>query len=718
MQDTNQDGLLVLFLVDDEPSVLRTLARAVTRLNHKVRTFTRASEALKAMDDERPHAVISDYYMPGTNGVAFLSQVRSKDPAVGRVILTGGFVDDRLQNAQGDGTVQVLVNKPWSSDTLRRLIEHIRKGEEGVVLTDSESSRGGGAFPAQEVDGHGWDPQKKGTVLVVDDDRFFLGLVSSMLSKLGYTCRTSMTPDGLIELIEQDPVDVLLIDLVLPGVSGPDLIATVRERHPEMPILAVTGSLDRDLGVSALWKGANGLLQKPLQPDLLEAALRRSMQFRQLFQDQVGRSDLSALVELQHAIASGMETDELLKILLQQMIRFTGADNASVLLVQPDGCSLRRAAAYGMGQASSEDRVDLGGKFSEWMQEFSKPQLIMECSASDPRLAGMSSGASPAVGLCVPMRGRDALLGVLCVSSQNDRHLFSRDAVDIGLLLAGEAARALEREEEVEQQRDIEQAVMRRDKLVTIGELASGVAHEINNPLAYVNSNLNSLEEYVQDMRQVLQALGAKDDPGRLAAADKAAEKVGLDFVLEDLPNCIKETHNGIERVLKIVNDLKGFARDDMESREYADVNQVLDGAVNILWNQIKYKAKVTRDYGELPQIRCFPSQLGQVFLNLLYNATQAIEREGLVELRTKVIGDQIVVEIGDNGCGMDSDTQRRIFEPFFTTKPRGVGTGLGLSIGYKIVKRHGGQLTVTSQIGQGTTFRVSLPLVAQDNGQ
>ncbi len=716
MLDTNQDEPFLLYLVDDEPSVLRTLARAVAHLGHKVRTFNLAAEALVAIGDERPHAVISDYYMPGTNGVAFLTQVRSKDPTVGRVILTGGFVDDRLQDAQGDGTVQILVNKPWSTDTLRRLFGYIRKGEEGIVLTDAEGGRSWG--DEQQADRQGWSPPKKGTVLVVDDDKFFLSLIASMLLKLGYTCRTSQTRDGLIELVEKEPVDVLLMDLVMPGGSGPDLIATVRKLHPEMPILAVTGSLERDLGVSALWKGANGLLQKPLQPDLLEAALRRSMQFRQLFQDQVGRSDLSALVELQHAIASGMETDELLKILLQQMIRFTGADNASVLLVQPDGCSLRRAAAYGMGQASSEDRVDLGGKFSEWMQEFSKPQLIMECSDSDPRLAGMSPDASPAVGLCVPMRGRDALLGVLCVSSQNDRHLFSRDAVDIGLLLAGEAARALEREDEVEQQRDIEQAVMRRDKLVTIGELASGVAHEINNPLAYVNSNLNSLEEYVQDMRKVLDALGTKDDSNRLAAADKAAAEVDLAFVLDDLPNCIKETRNGIDRVLKIVNDLKGFARDDMESREYANVNQILDGAVNILWNQIKYKAKVSKDYGKLPQIRCFPSQLGQVFLNLLYNATQSIEREGRVDLRTMVSGDQIVIEVGDNGCGMDSATQRRIFEPFFTTKPRGVGTGLGLSIGYKIVKRHGGQIAVTSQIGQGTTFRVSLPLVAPGSDQ
>ncbi len=257
---------------------------------------------------------------------------------------------------------------------------------------------------------------------------------------------------------------------------------------------------------------------------------------------------------------------------------------------------------------------------------------------------------------------------------------------------------------------------MRRDKLVTIGELASGVAHEINNPLGFVSSNVSSMKDYTNEIIPILTALVNAKNTQDLEQVLSKSREVDLGFIISDMPNCLKETREGITRVLKIVADLKTFARDDVESKEPSSVNQILEGAVNILWNQIKYKAELVRQYSDLPQIPCFPSQLGQVFMNLLYNATQAIEKDGRIVIRTNVVETTVVIEIEDNGKGMESEVMRKIFDPFYTTKPRGEGTGLGLSIACKIVERHGGKLTVTSVKGHGTSFRVSLPIDPGDS--
>jgi signal transduction histidine kinase len=426
--------------------------------------------------------------------------------------------------------------------------------------------------------------------------------------------------------------------------------------------------------------------------------------------DFLARPELQAVLEVQHAIADGVEQPVLLDMLQQQMIRLTGAESASVLLFKPGARDLRVAASYGLDEDEVlGQRVAVGERVCGWVAEHNQPQLIVGPGEDDPRLAGVERRHEPSAGLCLPLRGRDSLVGVLCLSRYNSQELFTRDDIEIGLLMGSEVARALEQRAAEEEQQDVERSVMRRDKLVTIGELASGVAHEINNPLGYVRSNINSLKEYFEDLLPLLELLAA-DPPALDRAADRARE-ADLPFILEDLPSCFQETSNGIERVLQIVGDLKTFTRDDAESRELADLNQVIEGAVNILWNQIKHKAKLDRDLGRLPQVPCYPSQLGQVFMNLLYNAVQAIDHDGRIRIHTRLEGDWAVAEVGDTGCGMSEEVMAHVFEPFYTTKPRGVGTGLGLSIARKIIERHGGRMSVSSILGEGTTFRLSLPL-------
>jgi hemerythrin-like metal-binding protein len=263
------------------------------------------------------------------------------------------------------------------------------------------------------------------------------------------------------------------------------------------------------------------------------------------------------------------------------------------------------------------------------------------------------------------------------------------------------------------------QQLVQAEKLASIGQLSAGVAHEINNPIGYVYSNLSTLAGYAKDVAQLLTAYGEAethlaDDAVRQRLAD-LRQRVDLDFLLEDLPNLISESLEGAARVKKIVQDLKDFSRAESHTDfVLADIHKGLDSTLNIAANEIKYRADVVRDYGALPLVECVLSQLNQVFMNLLVNAAQAMppDRRGTIRVSTRVDGPWACIDVQDDGCGMPPDVLGRVFDPFFTTKPVGKGTGLGLSLAYGIVQNHGGTLTVDSQPGVGTTFHIKLPLL------
>jgi signal transduction histidine kinase len=260
--------------------------------------------------------------------------------------------------------------------------------------------------------------------------------------------------------------------------------------------------------------------------------------------------------------------------------------------------------------------------------------------------------------------------------------------------------------------------LMQSEKLASIGQLAAGVAHEINNPIGYIFSNFGTLERYLADLFEMLAAY--EEAEPALAGTPHAdrlrevRERVELDYLKEDIPTLMHESREGITRVRKIVQDLKDFSRVDVaQDWVWASLHQGIDSTLNIVNNEIKYKADVVKEYGEIPDVECLPSELNQVFMNLLVNAAHAIQAErGTITIRSGTHGDDRVwVEVADNGCGIPKENIGRIFDPFFTTKPVGKGTGLGLSLSYGIVKKHRGDIEVHSEMGLGTRFRVVLPV-------
>lgn len=260
--------------------------------------------------------------------------------------------------------------------------------------------------------------------------------------------------------------------------------------------------------------------------------------------------------------------------------------------------------------------------------------------------------------------------------------------------------------------------LLQAEKMASIGQLAAGVAHEINNPIGFVSSNLTSLGEYFDDLLAVVDAYTRADtliarEPVVAAMIRKAREDCDYDFVREDCATLLAESRDGLARVTRIVQDLKSYSRVDESLWQEADLNACVDSTLNVARHELKDKAEVVREYGTLPPVLCCPGQLNQVFMNLVINAAQALDKPGRITVRSGQVGDFVWVDVEDTGKGIAPEQVKRIFEPFFTTKPVGQGTGLGLSLCWNIVKAHGGRIDVDSQLGQGTRFRVWVPVRA-----
>ncbi|KNH45636.1 ATP-binding protein [Pseudomonas lini] len=278
-----------------------------------------------------------------------------------------------------------------------------------------------------------------------------------------------------------------------------------------------------------------------------------------------------------------------------------------------------------------------------------------------------------------------------------------------------QASEALQRE--IDERKQLESQLVQSEKLASLGQLAAGVAHEINNPIGFISSNLGALDGYFKQLQEMLDAYReAENAIGSSEVIDRLGqlrERVELDFLREDIPLLIKESKEGIDRVGRIVKDLKDFSRvDSNQEWQWTNLQQGIESTLNIVANELKYKADVVKEFQKLPDIECLPSQINQVIMNLIVNASQAMGPErGTITLRTGLEGETVSIEVADTGIGIEPDNLQKIFDPFYTTKPVGQGTGLGLSLSYGIVKKHQGDISVRSEVGVGSTFRVELPV-------
>ncbi|QIZ76357.1 sensor histidine kinase [Ferrimonas lipolytica] len=262
--------------------------------------------------------------------------------------------------------------------------------------------------------------------------------------------------------------------------------------------------------------------------------------------------------------------------------------------------------------------------------------------------------------------------------------------------------------------------LVHKEKLASIGQLSAGVAHEINNPLAFVKSNLNSLGRYTANFKLMLecyeQAFAQLSEqqlpPGLNSHIEQMRSELDMAHLLEDLDDLMSESLSGITRIEDIVKGLKSFARPPSDQSEPFNINDCIKNTIKLVWNEIKYKAKLDVSLSEVPDTVGYPGEISQVVLNLLVNATHAIDDTGTITVTTSCNDNLIELRVSDNGCGISEHHLSKIFDPFFTTKDSDSGTGLGLSIAHAIIKKHRGNIDVTTQTDQGTTFTICLPIL------
>lgn len=463
------------------------------------------------------------------------------------------------------------------------------------------------------------------------------------------------------------------------------------------------------------------------------------------------REQLSWIVELFRLGAHLIQNDltQVRTQIFEHTVRGFGASSGTLALINEDKTSLVIIAGIHLPEHVIGKIVPFGKGVMGWVAQQGEPVLLNGDISKDPRFARLAESREgeqrrPSSAICWPLRIEGQVVGAMSLNRSTVEPPFTEQDIAEGAPIISLMTLVIEntrlqvhRQQQIDElgrlntelkniNRRFEEAqnqLLQSEKMASIGQLAAGVAHEINNPIGFVNSNLTVLQTYIHNLMRVMESYAQTESllPVESEAYThlcQVKQEIDVNFLWKDINDLLTESQEGVMRVRKIVQDLKEFSHVDHTEWQKTDLHRGLDSTLNIVRNEIRYKAEIVKQYGELPQVECLSSQINQVFMNLLVNAAQAIEERGVITLRTGTTGDDVWVEIEDTGKGIAPEHVGRIFEPFFTTKPVGKGTGLGLSLSWGIVQRHGGHLEVRSKVNAGTCFRLTLPVHAQNHLQ
>lgn len=442
---------------------------------------------------------------------------------------------------------------------------------------------------------------------------------------------------------------------------------------------------------------------------------------------------------------SGVQSETVHQRMLEHIVQGFEGESGSLALVDEsivlfdEGTNLTIVAAINIPSHVIGTQIASGQGVLGWVAERGEDLLLNGDLSENVRFQDRISNKHDKAGssMCWALKIEGRLIGVLSINRTEKVQPFSEEDLAKGKIVTALISTVIdnlhlhqesqqriamlnEMNKEIltasQQLEETQSHLLQSDKMASIGQLAAGVAHEINNPIGYVYSNLGTLEKYMQDTFGMLDqyelAESAITDVAVLEKLKTVKEKLDIAFLKEDLKDLMAESKEGIRRVKQIVQNLKDFSHVDVTDEwHFSDLHQGLDSTLNIVSNEVKYKAEVVKDYGKLPDVECLSSQINQVFMNLLVNAAHAIEARGTITIRTGQEGEEVWAEISDTGKGIAQEYLKKIFDPFFTTKPIGKGTGLGLSLSYGIIQKHHGRIEVQSEVGLGTTFRVWLPI-------
>ena len=526
----------------------------------------------------------------------------------------------------------------------------------------------------------------KSKILIVEDDDAIASYIEQVLIHAGYIVvgRAKSGPRAIV-MVEEFIPDLVLMDINLEGeMNGVETSAFIQSSFGS-PVIFLTGRDDKYMVEMARDTLAFGYVLKPFKPRELTITIEMALY------------KLKIDAERDEAVNALKESDNKYRML------FRSASDAVVLV---DVETLRLLDA-------NERAQELYGYGHDELIQLKVTDMLAEPEKTEQAVQNMKITSVP----CRNHRKKDGTVFPVEIRSTifdfKNRKTNLSTIRDISDIMTAEKKR-----------KKLEAQLIQSQKMEAIGQLAAGVAHEINNPMGFISSNLNSLTMYTQKIDnlvkyyQRLEVLLTKVDSEKLSyeineqikTISAFKEEIELDYLSQDIPDLLRESMEGSGHIKKIVCDLKSFAHPGEDKQSLVDINQGIESTLNVVNNELKYKASIIKELVDIPLVTGYPQKLNQVFMNILVNAAQAIEEKGEIKIQTKEKNGNVIIAISDTGSGIAKENLSKIFNPFFTTKEIGTGTGLGMSISYNIIEEHNGTIAVKSKIGKGTTFIITLP--------
>jgi two-component system, NtrC family, sensor kinase len=521
------------------------------------------------------------------------------------------------------------------------------------------------------------------SILIVDDSPDSRELLAKTLKSWGYNVLLADDGRDALGKFKNNDISMVITDWMMPGMDGLILCEKIREivKNDYVYIIMVTARDQSSDIKEALDKGVDDFITKPIDIERLKASLNTAHR----------------IISLSRKLNLEIDNNRLL------------IENMKEGLIRVDENSVLSFVNDSMCKMIGYSRDELIGQHVMFLHEKEEEERIKE------RVLRRKQGISDSYEMNYLTKNGDVIPTIVSA-----KPLLNSSGQYTGTVVVVTNIAAIKQAEQ--ERKAIEAQLRQSDKMASIGQLAAGVAHEINNPTGFVSSNLNTLLTYIKDYNTLIdlyQGLARQLENDEksgcyveyLQKIKEQESSMDINFLKEDILQLIQESREGTERIRKIVQDLKDFAHPGEDKPKFADINRSIESTLNIVWNEIKYKAQVKKEYGELPEILCYPQQLNQIFANILVNAAQAINNKGEIMVKTCLTGEKIMVTISDTGCGISPNNLTRIFDPFFTTKAVGKGTGLGLNVAYNIAKKHNGDILVSSEEGHGTCFTIHIPV-------
>ena len=521
-----------------------------------------------------------------------------------------------------------------------------------------------------EVDDSVMDETKNpmAKVLVVDDDEAHRSVVCRLLELAGHAVVDARSADVALEICDKTAVELVITDLDMPGTDGLALSKRLLSKDRDLPVVMMTGKADLESSRQAVGLGLYDYVLKPFDAtDLLAIVGRALRQRRTLRQNRSHQRDL----ERYHVLFD--ESRDAIFVLTHDG-RFVEANRSTLKLFD--------CLAEGV---IGRNILEFFHLCDDWVRL--REEIDGKGSVRDHEVTLRKKGGP----------SMDCLVTATSWIDHQGDYLGYQGTI-----------------RDVTERKRMESQLFQAEKMAGLGQVAAGVAHEINTPIGFVMSNLRTLKEYVGDLGDGLRAK-ATPSTGTASAVDRVtpsalSEEAGP--VLREMGDMIGESLEGVSRVQEIVESLRSFARLDESEYKKANVNDGIEAVLSIVGHEIGSTCNIRKILGAVPTTWCFPGQLNQVFVNLLINAAQAIPEKGEITIETKSTDTEIVIRFQDTGIGIPPEDIPRLFTPFFTTKPVGVGTGLGLSISHGIMQQHEGSIEVESRVGEGSVFTIRLPIV------